>query len=181
MSKNITLAGGCFWCLEAVFQQLNGVEKVVSGYCGGEVEEPTYQMVCGGNTGHAEAVQITFDENIINEQVILDLFFVFHDPTTLNRQGADVGTQYRSAVFYENEEQRILAVEAIQRVSLDQWWPGKIITEVQALGKFYVAENYHQNYFLTNMYQPYCQVVITPKMQKLIKDYSHLLKSSPKE
>tara|TARA_Y100001936_G_C16091507_1_gene686642 strand:+ start:6569 stop:7135 length:567 start_codon:yes stop_codon:yes gene_type:complete len=181
MSKNITLAGGCFWCLEAVFQQVDGVEKVVSGYCGGDVDHPTYQMVCSGNTGHAEAVQITFEEEVISEKIILDLFFAFHDPTSLNRQGADVGTQYRSAVFYETDQQRDLALDTIDRVSREQWWTGDIVTEVTQLSQFFIAENYHQNYFLTNLYQPYCQIVITPKMQKLLKEYSHLLKNSPSE
>lgn len=178
MKSNITLAGGCFWCLEAVFERLIGIEKVVSGYCGGDVDRPTYQMVCTGSTGHAEALQITYEDSLISENAIMELFFVFHDPTTLNRQGADVGTQYRSAVFYETNDQKQLALDTINRVSDEKWWPAPVVTEVVPLGEFFPAEDYHQKYFQTNFSQPYCQIVISPKMDKLYKEYSHLLQKN---
>ena len=178
MKSKITLAGGCFWCLEAVYERLNGVEQVVSGYCGGDVDQPTYQMVCTGNTGHAEAIQITYEDSLISDQTVLDLFFAFHDPTTLNRQGADVGTQYRSAVFYETESQKQLALDAIKRVTDEKWWPAPIVTDVAPLNKFFPAEDYHQQYFQMNFSQPYCQIVISPKVEKLFKEYSHLLQKN---
>ncbi|OGO02373.1 MAG: peptide-methionine (S)-S-oxide reductase [Chloroflexi bacterium RBG_13_52_14] len=171
-----TLAGGCFWCLEAVFAELKGVEKVVSGYTGGKVANPSYHEVCAGKTGHAEAVQITFDPRVISYKEILDVFFQIHDPTTLNRQGADVGTQYRSAIFYHNDEQKAIAEQMIKEINAAKVWKSPIVTEVKPFSAFYPAEDYHRDYFRQNSSQPYCQVVIAPKLAKFRKHYSHKLK-----
>lgn len=165
-----TLGGGCFWCLEAVYDEVQGVEKVVSGYAGGEVENPTYRAVCTGKTGHAEVVQVTYDPDEISFREILEIFFVIHDPTTLNRQGADVGTQYRSAIFYHDEEQREIAEEVIAEVS--EAWDDPIVTELAPIPPFYRAEDYHQDYYENNPAQPYCQVVIRPKLAKFRKTFS---------
>src|SRR3954453_11337793 len=159
-----TLAGGCFWCLEAVFKELRGVESVVSGYSGGTVANPTYQQVCTGTTDHAEVVQVIFDPRAVSFREILEVFFTIHDPTTLNRQGADVGSQYRSAIFYESPEQEQTAREVIAQLGQDGLWRDKIVTEVTPLDRFYPAEAYHQDYFARNPYQPYCQIVIAPKV-----------------
>jgi len=166
-----TLAGGCFWCLDSVFRDLKGVEKVESGYSGGQYPNPTYRDVCSGMTGHAEVVQITFDPSVVSFRDLLGVFFTIHDPTTLNRQGADVGTQYRSAVFYHSPEQREAAEDIIDELNRNHVWDDPIVTEVTALTKFYPAEEYHQNYFARNPDQPYCQVVIAPKVAKFRKAY----------
>jgi peptide-methionine (S)-S-oxide reductase len=168
-----TLAGGCFWCLEAVFEQVRGVEKSVSGYCNGAVPNPTYEQVCTGRTGHAEAVQLTFDESQITFSDLLDIFFAIHDPTTLNRQGADMGTQYRSGVYYHDETQRAIAEEKIRQLDASGIFPGKIVTEVAPLEAFYPAEDYHQGYYQLHTFQPYCQAVISPKLAKFRKSLSH--------
>jgi peptide-methionine (S)-S-oxide reductase len=172
-----TLGGGCFWCLEAIFEPLRGVNKVVSGYAGGTVPNPSYQNVCSGRTGHAEVIQITFDPAAISYREILELFFAFHDPTTLNRQGADVGTQYRSVIFYHSPEQKADAERLIAELNASGGLPSKIVTEVVPFGSFYPAEEYHQSYYRLNSSQPYCQAVISPKMAKLRKHYANRLKS----
>ncbi len=161
-----TLAGGCFWCLEAVYDELRGVLSVESGYSGGAVPNPTYRQVTTGQTGHAEVVQITFDPAAISFRDILNVFFTIHDPTTLNRQGADVGTQYRSAIYYHTEEQREIAEEVIAEMDDAGLWQNPIVTELTSFETFYVAEDYHQEYYANNSYQPYCQVVIAPKLSK---------------
>lgn len=166
-----TLGGGCFWCLEAVYVELNGVEKVVSGYAGGHVKHPTYREVCSGSTGHAEVVQVTFDPAVISYADILRVFFTIHDPTTLNRQGADVGTQYRSIILYHDETQKQTAVEVMNEIAAQRIWPNPLVTELAPLDAFYPAEEYHQNYFAQNPMQPYCQVVIAPKVAKFRKQY----------
>lgn len=171
-----TLGGGCFWCLEAVFVELQGVDKVESGYSGGTKPNPTYEQVCSGNTGHAEVAQITFDPDIISYQEILQIFFAIHDPTTLNRQGADVGTQYRSVIFYHDQEQRRIAEEMIDELNSAHIWPEPIVTEVAPLEVFYKAEDYHQDYYKYNSQQPYCQAVITPKLAKFRKNFAKKLK-----
>ena len=166
-----TLAGGCFWCLEAVYQQVHGVAQVVSGYSGGHVAEPSYEQVCSETTGHAEAVQVTFDSQIILYREILDIFFTIHDPTTLNRQGNDIGASYRSVIFYHTPEQQIAASETIVELDEAQIWSSPIVTKVTPLSAFYPAEDYHQQFYLKNKYQPYCQVVISPKLAKFRKEH----------
>jgi peptide-methionine (S)-S-oxide reductase len=172
-----TLGGGCFWCLEAVYEELRGVEKVESGYSGGAVPNPTYRQVCTGTTGHAEVVQVTFDPEVVSFREILEVFFTIHDPTTLNRQGADVGPQYRSAIFYHDEEQRRVAQEVIAKLEAEHLWRDPIVTEVTPFDAFYRAEDYHQEYFRNNAYQPYCQVVIAPKVAKFRNQYLAKLKA----
>ncbi len=164
--EQATLAGGCFWCLEAVYKELRGVERVVSGYAGGHVENPTYRQVCEGTTGHAEVVQITFDPSVVSFLELLEVFFTIHDPTTLNRQGADVGTQYRSAIFYHTPEQREAAERLIREFDAARVWDAPIVTEVVPLDRFYPAEDYHQDYFENNPTQPYCRAVVAPKVSK---------------
>ncbi len=177
MKKEVaTLAGGCFWCLEAVYDQLKGVESVESGYAGGQTPNPTYQQICTGRTGHAEVTQITYDPQVVSFNDLLDVFFTIHDPTTLNRQGNDVGTQYRSAVFYHSPEQKTAAEQKIKELNNAHVWRDPIVTEVTPLDKFYVAEDYHQEYFENNPYQPYCQVVVAPKVAKFRKHYLDKLK-----
>ena len=171
-----TLAGGCFWCLEAVYKDLRGVESVVSGYSGGSVANPTYQQVCAGDTGHAEVVQVTFDPRAVTFREILEVFFTIHDPTTLNRQGADAGTQYRSAIFYHSPEQRETAEQVIAELTAEQLWRDPIVTEVKPLAEFYAAEDYHQDYFENNPYQPYCMAVVAPKVSKFRKKFLDKLK-----
>jgi len=161
-----TLAGGCFWCLEAVYDELKGVVDVTSGYAGGQVVNPTYQQVCGGDTGHAEVVRIAFDPAKISFREILEVFFTIHDPTTLNRQGADVGTQYRSAIFYHSDEQKRVAEEVMAEIASSGIWKNPIVTEVTPAPEFYPAEDYHQEYFARNPNQGYCQVVVAPKVAK---------------
>jgi peptide-methionine (S)-S-oxide reductase len=176
--ETATLAGGCFWCLEAVYDQLKGVTDVVSGYSGGQVRNPSYREVCNGTTGHAEVVQVTFDPAIIGFADILNVFFSIHDPTTLNRQGADVGTQYRSAIFYHSPEQQRIADAKIRELSLQGLWPNPIVTEVTPFTVFYPAEDYHQEYFANNARQPYCQAVVAPKVAKFRKQYMDQLKKT---
>lgn len=173
-----TLAGGCFWCLEAAFNELKGVENVVSGYAGGNVPHPTYEQVCTGETGHAEAVQITFDADLLSFGDLLRIFFSLHDPTTLNRQGPDVGTQYRSAIFYHDETQRIEAEEIIRELTQAGLWDHPIVTEVTSFTNFYPAEAYHQNYFARNPWQPYCRTVVAPKVAKFRKQFVERIKSN---
>ena len=172
-----TLAGGCFWCLEAVFKELRGVERVESGYMGGEVSNPTYKQVCAGTTGHAEVVQVTFDPREVLFKEVLEVFFTIHDPTTLNRQGADVGTQYRSAIFYHSPEQQRMAGEVIGELNSAKIWNAPIVTEVAPLTEFYKAEDYHQDYFENNSYQPYCQMVVAPKVAKFRQKFLERLKA----
>ena len=166
-----TLGGGCFWCLDAIYRQLKGVEKVESGYAGGTKPNPTYKEVCGGRTGHAEVVQITFDPSVITYRDLLDVFFTIHDPTTKDRQGGDIGPQYRSVVLTHSPEQERVAREAIADVTAEGIWDDPIVTEIAPLTTFYPAETYHQDYFATNPLQPYCQVVIAPKVAKFRKKY----------
>jgi peptide-methionine (S)-S-oxide reductase len=177
--QKATLAGGCFWCLEAVFEELKGVVSVESGYAGGHVPNPSYQAVCTGMTGHAEAVQITFDPQELSYADLLRVFFSIHDPTTRNRQGADIGSQYRSAIFYHNEEQKRIAEEVIQEIDGTKIWSNPIVTEVKPLESFYMAEGYHQEYYVNNRNQPYCRVVIDPKVAKFRKQYFDRLKKQP--
>ncbi|MBZ0318582.1 MAG: peptide-methionine (S)-S-oxide reductase MsrA [Anaerolineae bacterium] len=171
-----TLGGGCFWCLEAVYDELRGVQSVESGYAGGHVLNPTYREVCNGTTGHAEVVQITFDPAEISFSDLLDVFFTIHDPTTLNRQGNDVGPQYRSAIFYHSPEQKAVAEEKIKTLTEANLFPKPIVTEVTPLDKFYIAEDYHQEYFAHNAAQPYCQIVVAPKVAKARKVFVERLK-----
>lgn len=176
-SKNLaTLGGGCFWCTEAAFLELKGVEKIESGYAGGKVPNPSYVHVCSGETGHAEVVQVTFDPNVISFRELLQVFFTIHDPTTFNRQGADVGTQYRSVIFYHDLDQKQIAEKVIKDVEATKVWDGPIVTQVVPFENFYIAEDYHQNYFKQNPNQPYCRIVIAPKVAKLRKYYRERLK-----
>jgi len=174
--ETATLAGGCFWCLEAVFLELHGVERVVSGYTGGAVENPSYREVCSGTTGHAEAVQVSFDAEKISYKDILEIFFTIHDPTTLNRQGADVGTQYRSAIFYHSNEQKKDAEDVIQGLERSRIWENPIVTEVTPFQIFYPAEDYHRDYYAQRSEEPYCRLVIEPKVAKLRKRFTDKLK-----
>jgi peptide-methionine (S)-S-oxide reductase len=175
--EQATLGGGCFWCLEAVFENLRGVEKVVSGYAGGTMPAPSYPLVCTGTTGHAEVVRVTFDPAVVSFREILDVFFATHDPTTLNRQGPDAGTQYRSAIFYHSPEQKRVAEERIAELNAAGIWGRPIVTEVVPLEAFYPAENYHQGYFRANPTQPYCQAVVSPKVAKFRKQFAGKLKA----
>jgi peptide-methionine (S)-S-oxide reductase len=172
-----TLGGGCFWCLEAVFEELRSVEEVVSGYSGGTVPDPTYEQVCTGTTDHAEVVQVTFDPEAVSFREILEVYFSIHDPTTLNRQGADVGTQYRSVIFYHTLEQKRVAEEVIAQLEEAGVWDDPIVTEVTPASAFYAAEDYHQEYFRRNQGQPYCQVVVAPKVAKFRKQHLDKLKA----
>ncbi|HEY3473337.1 MAG TPA: peptide-methionine (S)-S-oxide reductase MsrA [Anaerolineales bacterium] len=177
--QTATLAGGCFWCLEAVYDEIKGVHSVESGYAGGHMDNPTYREICSGTTGHAEVVQVHFDPNVVSYRDLLNVFFAIHDPTTLNRQGADVGTQYRSAIFYHDEEQKRIAEELIKELNAQQIWDQPIVTQVEKLDKFYMAEDYHQEYFARNPYQPYCMAVVAPKVSKFRKHFLELLKKQP--
>ncbi|MEM7335283.1 MAG: peptide-methionine (S)-S-oxide reductase MsrA [Chloroflexota bacterium] len=174
--EQATLGGGCFWCVEAVYQDLKGVEKVESGYTGGHVPNPTYQQVCTGTTNHNEVIQITFDPDVISYSDLIEIFWRVHDPTTLNRQGADVGTQYRSGIYYHNEAQKAIAEQSKAETDATDLWANPIVTEIESLGEFYGAEDYHQNYFNENPYQPYCRMVIDPKVRKFKKAYQDKLK-----
>jgi len=176
--ETATFASGCFWCTEAIFQQLEGVESVRSGYTGGDIKNPAYREVCDGSTGHAEAVEIIFDPEIISFTRLMEVFFMTHDPTTLNRQGADVGTQYRSAIFYHNDDQKQEAEIAIQKLNESGAWNDPIVTEVTKASTFYYAEDYHQDYFNNNKTAAYCNFVIVPKLEKFQKVFSDLLKES---
>ena len=171
-----TLAGGCFWCIEAIFQQVDGVTKVKSGYTGGETPNPTYRDVCTGNTGYAEAIQVVYDPTKVSFAKLLEVFFTVHNPTTLNRQGADVGTQYRSAIFYHSAEQKRIAETVVAKLNASGMWTSPIVTEISSLKPFYVAEDQHQNYFNDNKRQPYCQMVIQPKMDKFRKVFQEIIK-----
>jgi peptide-methionine (S)-S-oxide reductase len=171
------LAGGCFWCLEAVYQEMEGVISVESGYIGGHVDNPTYEQVCSGGTGHAEAVRIAFDPEQTSYREILEVFFAIHDPTTPNRQGNDVGTQYRSTIFYLDERQRATAEELIRELSAEHIWDSPIVTELEPAATFYKAEDYHQNYFRSNPRQPYCAYVVSPKVQKFRQKFAKKMRS----
>ncbi len=174
-----TLGGGCFWCIEAVLERLEGVEKVVSGYSGGHVENPSYEMVCSGQTGHAEVVQVTFDPSVLSYRDLLVVFFAMHDPTTLNRQGADVGTQYRSVIYYHSPEQKATAEELIAELDGERIWVGKIVTKLEPYPGFFPAEEYHQQYYRRNPEAGYCQVVIAPKVSRLRQKFAHRLRPMP--
>lgn len=175
-----TLAGGCFWCIEAVFQRLQGVDTVISGYIGGTVVNPTYKQVCDGTTGHAEACQIIYDPSVLSYADLLHVFFTAHDPTTLNRQGNDVGTQYRSAIFYHNDEQRAIAEDYIKQLTEAGTWPDPIVTEIAKASTFYPAEDYHQNYYMQNGSQPYCAFVVRPKVEKFMQKFNERVKPTYK-
>ena len=174
--ETITVGGGCYWCVEAVYENLNGVKSVVSGFSGGKVANPTYEEVCTGTTGHAEVVQITYDKTITDINEIFQVFFTVHDPTTLNRQGADVGTQYRSVIFYKNEEQKKAAQSIIAELNKEKVYNSPIVTKVEPFKVFYKAEDYHQNYYANNKSQPYCKMVIQPKIEKFEKVFKDKLK-----
>jgi peptide-methionine (S)-S-oxide reductase len=176
-TETALFGGGCFWCLEAVFEQLKGVQKVESGYAGGDMPNPTYKAVCGGNTGHAEVVRVTFDPTVISYRELLEVFFAIHDPTTLNRQGNDVGTQYRSGIYYLTPEQRATADAVIAELTTEKVFPNPIVTEVQPAPEFYKAEDYHQGYYRANPDQGYCQFVVAPKVVKLRKAFAEKLKA----
>lgn len=176
VTETATLGGGCFWCLEAIFNELRGVEKVESGYSGGSVPNPSYQEVCTGTTGHAEVVHITFSPEIISFREILEIFFTIHNPTTLNRQGADVGTQYRSVIFYHTQEQEKVAQEVIAELEAAKLWDSPIVTEIAPFTAFYPAEEYHKEYFRRNPEEAYCRIVIEPKVAKIRKQYLTKLK-----
>jgi len=171
-----TLGGGCFWCLEAVFEQLRGVDSAMSGYAGGSVENPTYEQVCTGRTGHAEVIQVTFDPAVITFEELLEVFFAIHDPTTLNRQGADVGTQYRSVIYYHSPEQQQQARQVIDRLNASHQFGSPLVTEVSPYTKFFLAEGYHHGYFRANGHQPYCQMVVSPKVAKFRTAFANRLK-----
>jgi peptide-methionine (S)-S-oxide reductase len=171
-----TLAGGCFWCLEAVFDELKGVESVESGYSGGHVPNPSYSQVCDDTTGHAEVVRVSFDPQVLSYHDLLKVFFSIHDPTTLNRQGNDVGSQYRSAIFYQTPEQKTVAEQVIQELTAQKLWDDPIVTELVPLDKFYMAEDYHQEYFKNNPFQGYCRVIIAPKVNKFRQKFMEQLK-----
>ena len=173
-----TLAGGCFWCLEAVFDGMKGVASVESGYMGGKIANPTYEQVCGGDTGHAEVVRVAFDPAVVSFKELLEVFFVIHDPTTLNRQGDDAGTQYRSAIFYHTPQQKAAAEAVIAQLDAAKLWNGPIVTELAPASAFYMAEGYHQEYFARNPNQPYCQAVVAPKVAKFRRHFLEKLKKS---
>ncbi len=174
-TEQATLGGGCFWCLEAVFELLRGVDSVVSGYCGGSAPNPTYEQVCGGRTGHAEVVQVRFDPAIVSFREVLEVFFAIHDPTTLNRQGADAGTQYRSAIFFHSPEQQQVAERTIAELNAAKIWDRPIVTEVTPLDTFFPAEDYHQGYYRNHPGQGYCQAVVSPKVAKFRKRFADRL------
>lgn len=175
-TEQATLAGGCFWCIEAAFNSLVGIEKATSGYMGGTIDNPTYEQVCNGNTGHAEVVQLTYDPSLINFREILEIFFALHDPTQLNRQGNDVGTQYRSAIFCHDESQQQLTNEIIAEIDQDKIWPDPVVTEVSPISTFYSGEDYHQEYFNNNPENQYCQAVVSPKLAKFKQTFARKLK-----
>lgn len=174
--EKATLGGGCFWCLEAIYDQLEGVIDVISGYSGGKTAHPSYHEICTGLTGHAEVIQITYDPSIVSYKDLLDIFFDIHDPTTLNRQGNDVGTQYRSVIFYHNDVQKNIANQLIKDIEARKLWSNPVVTEISEFTDFYPAEEYHQEYYQHNTYQPYCQVVIAPKLEKFRKLYKNRIK-----
>lgn len=179
--EEATLGAGCFWCVEAVFEEVKGIKTAVAGYAGGEVENPTYREVSSGTTGHAEVARIVFDPSVITYEQILEVFWHTHDPTTKNRQGADVGPQYRSVIFYHNEEQRKMAEQSLTKTDRSGLWNDPIVTEIEPLTNYSKAENYHQNYYENNPNAGYCQVVIAPKLKKFRNEFSHLLKDNVKQ
>lgn len=174
--KKITLAGGCFWCIESAYNSLKGISSAISGYMGGENDNPTYEEVCSGSTGHAEVVEVTFDETVISTREILEIFFTLHNPTQLNRQGNDIGTQYRSAIFYHDEQQQQLALAIIEEITQDSIWDEPVVTQVVAKSQFFSGESYHQDYFSNNPENPYCQAVVSPKLAKFRKTFVSKLK-----
>tara|TARA_B110000014_G_C20116484_1_gene589847 strand:- start:746 stop:1303 length:558 start_codon:yes stop_codon:yes gene_type:complete len=177
-ANSIVLGGGCFWCIEAVYDLVPGVEQVISGYSGGQQDNPTYEAVCTGLTGHAEVVEVFFDSQVIGIKKILEIFFSIHDPTTLNRQGPDVGSQYRSVIFFKDEEQKEVAKQLIEEIDEKSSWPSPVVTELEPAGKFYVAEGYHQKYYERNGNAPYCRIMIDPKIDKFkSNNLSHLINS----
>jgi len=176
MTQTAVLGGGCFWCVEAAFNQLQGVQRVVSGYMGGRTQNPTYEQVCSGRTGHVEVAEITFDPEVISYEDILEVFFTAHDPTTLNRQGNDVGEQYRSVIFYRDEEQRKTALKVIDELTKEHAFKDTIVTTVEPASTFYPAEEYHQDYFKNHPYQPYCMFVVSPKVKKIREKFASRLK-----
>lgn len=179
--EEATFGAGCFWCVEAVFEEVKGVKSAVAGYAGGKLKDPTYRQVSSGQTGHAEVTRVTFDPSIISYKDLLEVFWHTHNPTTKNRQGADVGPQYRSAIFYHNEKQKEIAETSLEKTDQSGLWEDPIVTEIEPLSNYSVAENYHQNYYENNPNAGYCQVVIAPKLKKFRKDFSHLLKDEVKE
>lgn len=174
--QEATLAGGCFWCLESAFNQLQGVEKASSGYANGDIANPTYKQVCNGDSGHAEVIRLIYNPSEISFREILEVFFALHDPTQLNRQGHDIGTQYRSGVFYHNDEQRLTAEVIIAEIEAEQIWPGKVVTQVEPIQSYYPAEDYHENYFERNPENQYCQAVVSPKLAKFRRTFAAKLK-----
>ena len=177
--ETITLAGGCFWCVEAVFELVEGVVSVISGYTGGHIENPSYMEVCSGTSGHAESIQVKFDSNIIDYPTVLEIFFAYHDPTTLDRQGPDIGSHYRSEIFYHTNKQKEIAEIIIKGLESEEIFPAPIVTKISEMSTFYEAESYHQSFYKKNGYQPYCQILITPKVAKLREMHSELLKPEP--
>jgi peptide-methionine (S)-S-oxide reductase len=175
--EKATFAGGCFWCMDAIFKNLRGIEKVEAGYAGGTLEHPSYEQVSTGNTGYAEAVQVSFDPRVISYEDLVRVFFHLHDPTTLNRQGADVGAQYRSAIFFHSEEQRLAAQKTKEEIIAAKLWSRPIVTSIEPLKNYYPAEDYHQDYYAKHPYQPYCQLVIGPKIAKLKQEFKDKLKT----
>ncbi len=176
-TETTVLGGGCFWCLEAVYEQIEGIESVTNGYSGGHVDVPTYEQVCSETTGHAEVVEVVFDFEKISYKEVIGIFFAIHDPTTLNRQGYDIGSSYRSVIFYSNAEQKLIAEETIEDIERSEIWKNPVVTEITKFEKFYKAEDYHQKYYMRNTNQPYCQVVISPKLAKIRRDYLTRFKS----
>ncbi len=179
--EEATFGAGCFWCVEAVFEEVKGVKSAVAGYAGGKLPNPTYRQVSSGQTGHAEVARLTFDPSVISYEQLLEVFWHTHNPTTKNRQGADVGPQYRSAIFYHNEKQKEIAEKSLEKTDKSDLWEDPIVTEIEPLSNYSVAENYHQNYYENNPNAGYCQVVIAPKLKKFREDFSHLLKDNVKE
>ena len=177
--ETITLAGGCFWCLEAVYDEVKGVLSVDSGYSNGNVKNPSYKDVCTGLTGHAEVIKVVYDPAVISTRDILNVFFAIHDPTTMNRQGGDVGTQYRSGIYYHTAEQKEIAENLIKELTAQKIFDNPIVTEVETIKDFYIAEDYHQEYYVNNKFQPYCMAVISPKVNKFRKHYLELLRKQP--
>ncbi|WP_166422744.1 peptide-methionine (S)-S-oxide reductase MsrA [Paraglaciecola sp. 20A4] len=175
--QQATLGGGCFWCLESAFNTVDGVELAVSAYAGGQTPDPTYEAVCGGQTGHAEVVRVNFDADKLSYREVLEIFFTLHNPTQLNRQGNDVGTQYRSAIFYHDDEQKVAAEKILQEITDEQIWPDPVVTEVIALNNYHQAEDYHQDYFSNNPQNQYCNMVVAPKLAKFKKTFASRLKS----
>jgi peptide-methionine (S)-S-oxide reductase len=176
--QTVVLGGGCFWCIEAVFDRMQGVTSVESGYMGGHVDNPTYRQVCNGDTGHVEVARVTFDPSQTTLHEVLEVFFIVHDPTTLNQQGNDIGTQYRSAIFYSSEEQYREAKKVIEEINAAHIWPNPIVTSLEPTTKFFIAEDYHQEYFTNNGNQPYCQFVVVPKVKKFQEKFAKKLKAN---